>query len=181
MAKFRPISSTATTPRPTPTARGRRCGAGGRRGCRVRGTCRRGAPKRDQHASLHSKLAEGIGATSATTAGASASLCRLDMMYRPLLPQTIFTGPSHGEQMQLCGARLFVVPMDKFAPAWGSPTRREAAQIPLRASRLSRTSMNFYITRSGHAPSAGGPGSGFRAVKKTHLYCVRIMDRRLQV
>ena len=81
LAKFRPISSTAMSTHPTPTARGRRCGAGGRRGCRVRRTCRRGAPKRDQHASLHSKLAEGIGATSATTAGASALPRCLDIVY----------------------------------------------------------------------------------------------------
>ena len=58
LVKFRPILPMAMSAHPTPTARGRRCGAGGRRGCRVRGTCRRGAPKRDQHASLHSKLAE---------------------------------------------------------------------------------------------------------------------------
>ena len=128
LAQFRPISSTAMSTHPIPTAWGRRCGAGGRRGCRVRGTCRRGAPKRDQHASLHSKLAEGIGATSATTAGASALLRCLDMVYRPPLSQTIMAGPSHGERMQFCAARLFVAPMDKFAPAWGSPTRRETAE-----------------------------------------------------
>lgn len=32
-----------------------------------------------------------------------------------------------------------------------------------------------------HWPSGGGLGSGFRAVKKTHLYCVRIMDRALHL
>ena len=131
LAKFRPISSTAMSTHPTPTAQGCRCGAGGRRGYRVRGTRRRGAPKRDQHASLHSKLAEGIGATSATTAGPSALLRCLDVVYCPPLSQTIMAGPSHGERMQFRAARLFVAPVDKFAPAWGSPTSREAAEKTL--------------------------------------------------
>ena len=141
MAMRRPVPSSAMTTLPIPTARGRRFGAGGRRGCRVRETCRRAAPNRVRNASLHSTLVEGIGATLATTAGASASPRRVDKRHRPHLGSTINLGPWHVERMQFCAARAFVASMRKLAPAWGSPARREDLAKPLRASRLIRTSI----------------------------------------
>ena len=126
---------------PIPTAPGRRFGTNGRRGCRVCETCRRAAPNRVRNASLHSTLVEGIGATLATTAGASASPRRVDKRHRPHLACTINLGPWHVERMQFCAARAFVASMRKLAPAWGSPARREDLAKPLRASRLIRTSM----------------------------------------
>ena len=128
------------TTRPIPTARGRRFGAGGRRECRVRETCRRAAPNRVRNASLHSTLVEGIGATLATTAGTSASPRRVGKRHRLHLSSTITLGPWHVERMQFRAARAFVASMRKLAPAWGSPARREDLAKPLRASRLVRTS-----------------------------------------
>ena len=142
LAMRRPVPSAMTT-RPIPTARGRRFGAGGRRGCRVHKTCRRAAPNRVRKASLHSTLIEGIGATLATTAGGSASPRRVDKRHRLHLANTITLGPSHVERMQICAARDSVASMRKLAPAWGSPARREDPARPHRSSRLSRTSTNI--------------------------------------
>ena len=140
LAMRRPVSSSAVTTRPIPTARGRRFGAGGRRGCRVRETCRRAAPNRVRNASLHSTLVEGIGATLATTAGTSASPRRVGKRHRLHLGSTITLGPWHVERMQFRAARAFVASMRKLAPAWGSPARREGPAKATRPSRLARTS-----------------------------------------
>ena len=145
LAKRRPVPSLAMTTRPIPTARGRRFGAGGRRGCRVHKTCRRAAPNRVRNTSLHSTLVEGIGATLATTAGGSASPRRVDKRHRLHLANTITLGPSHVERMQIRAARDSVASMRKLAPAWGSPARREDPAKPHRSSRLVRTSSTHFL------------------------------------
>ena len=136
MAKHRSAPFLAMTTRPIPTARGRRFGAGGRRECRVRETCRRAAPNRVRNASLHSTLVEGIGATLATTAGTSASPRRVGKRHRLHLSSTITLGPWHVERMQLCAARVSVASMGTLAPAWGCLARREGPAKALQESRL---------------------------------------------
>ena len=137
LAMRRPVPSAMNT-RPIPTVRGRRFGAGGRRGCRVRETCRRAAPNRARNAFLHATLVEGIGPTLATTAGASASPRRVDERHRLRLANTITLGPSHVERMHFRAARAVVASMRKLAPAWGSPARREDARSPTTQSRPRR-------------------------------------------
>jgi len=56
-----------------------------------------------------------MGATSATTAGASSSLCGVAVRHRPSLAQACSRAPTHGEQLGCCVARVSVTSIDNNA------------------------------------------------------------------